>query len=329
MCLPLLPLLRKQHPEIEITWVCGRIAAPLVKATALVDRLLLVDEHPLFKGSLWCKGGEVIRLWKQLFFASFDQVILAHPDFRFRLLTLLVRGKKRCRFAPTQQRPCTEQYLELLGEAPFGKAREEVFPELECTLSTHLEQYAALRPILIAPGGAKNLLREDSLRRWPIDSYVKVAEKLHSQGFAVAVVGASSDSWVSPHFAGVPVINLIGQTTLTDLVALMGSSRLLITHDSSPLHLAKLAKCKTIALFGPTSPRAFGGIGASLLWGGDSLACSPCYNGKGYPPCKNNVCMQKISVQDVLISVERALSTEETSIPLIQRLEEQTVSNPS
>jgi heptosyltransferase-2 len=77
---------------------------------------------------------------------------------------------------------------------------------------------------------------------------------------------------------------------------------LLVTHDTGTLHLAKLSGIKIIALFGPVNPKERIGINENIeiIWGGTELPCSPCYNGKEFAKCANNVCMKNISVQSVL-----------------------------
>jgi heptosyltransferase-2 len=68
------------------------------------------------------------------------------------------------------------------------------------------------------------------------------------------------------------------------------------------MHLAFLARTPTIALFGPTRPteRLPHDVRARMLWGGAHLACRPCYDGRDYAPCPNNVCIQAIRPADVV-----------------------------
>ncbi len=162
------------------------------------------------------------------------------------------------------------------------------------------------------------MLRDDALRRWPIENYAYLIKELSQRGIPVVVTGSESDAWVLPHFEGLEFDNLIGKTGVLDLVAFYRYCRLLIAHDSGPLHLARLSPCKVIALFGPTNPREMIGDTRDVLWGGKNLGCSPCYDGKTYASCQNNLCMKRISPQEVLLRVERALKTSEISIPCMQ-----------
>lgn len=309
--------------DAEVDWVCGQIPAPLVAATQRVRKLILVDEKKLFKGTFFQKICEVIKVWKQLIFHSYDLILLCHPDSRFRLLSLPIRCKEQRIFTPPSGMFHPKAYLRLL------KKTDVEFPSLHCPLLEKLEPWISPSPILIAPGGARNVLRADLLRRWPIEHYATLIRALTEKGERVVLIGAESDRDLLPALQGVAFESLIGETSLLELIALLQKSRLLITHDSGPLHLARLAKCPIVALFGPTDPKVFAHDYQHVLWKGEQLRCSPCYNGKTFADCENPLCMKKITPQEVLRRVERALSTEETSIPCMQGLELQVDSNPS
>jgi heptosyltransferase-2 len=133
-----------------------------------------------------------------------------------------------------------------------------------------------------------------------------VAEELRRAGHLVTLVGDASDTWVRSHFAGVDVQDEIGAHGLAGTLAIMSTADLVITHDTGPLHMAQLVRAPLLALFGPTMPSQFvGDNAAGVLWGGTHLACRPCYDGREFATCSNNLCMQDISVAAV---VNRALA---------------------
>jgi ADP-heptose:LPS heptosyltransferase len=82
----------------------------------------------------------------------------------------------------------------------------------------------------------------------------------------------------------------------------------LVTNDSGPAHFATLTPIDVVTLFGPETPRLFAARTPrnAALWAG--LTCSPCvsaYNNR-QSPCRNNLCMQAISVEQVFAAVCRA-----------------------
>lgn len=74
------------------------------------------------------------------------------------------------------------------------------------------------------------------------------------------------------------VVNLAGRTSLQDLLELFTRSRVLITNDSGPMHLAAAVGLSTVALFGPESPMFYGPLGNQTINLYAKLACSPCLN---------------------------------------------------
>lgn len=304
MATSLLTHLREHEKNAHITWVCGTTSAPLLKALGLVDELIEVDEAALFKGSLLDKVKAFYKLWKTLKLRFFDLILTAHSDPRYRLLSLFARTPNHRFFSrknrsPLPGRDHSQEYLHLLlgtegPDTPLAKLPAWPLPPTPPRSSP---------TIALAPGGAKNLLRDDALRRWPVQHYVALAEKLLHSGINVLLTGSPSDTWILPHFAHLPCENLVGQTDLCQLVSLYQTCDLLITHDSGPLHLAKLARCKTLALFGPTNPLERISLTQSeritALCSTAPLSCRPCYDGKNYAPCKNNICMSSISPQRV------------------------------
>ena len=310
MAMPLLPALRKKYPEGRISWVCGAQAAPLLRATGLVDELIEIDERKLLSGSLLAKVAALLGVWSKIAGRPFDLVLTVHTDPRYRLLTwpVFCRDKRSWQrgIHPVPGRYHAQECLRLLDREEGAIVRKLEFPSLQ------LPPYQEVkRPLIVlAPGGAKNVLADDAVRRWPIEHYAKVASALAKEA-CVIITGSASDEWVRPYFP-MDVQCMLGNLTLLDLVALLQKSSLLITHDSGPLHLAKLARCAAIALFGPTIPQEKVGVDENIkiLWGGEHLACRPCYTGKMYTRCQRNKCLRSISAEQVIAEAKKLLSFE-------------------
>lgn len=101
-----------------------------------------------------------------------------------------------------------------------------------------------------------------------------------------------------------PVSNLTGKTSLRDLIGIFWQCRFAIGPDSGPMHIAAAAGVPVVSLWGATSPIR------SAPWGSEHLvlqgqaACSPCYTRQ----CRiGRLCMQRITVQQVLEVVARVL----------------------
>jgi len=105
------------------------------------------------------------------------------------------------------------------------------------------------------------------------------------------------------------VFNLAGETTMKELLTLYTMADVLVTNDSGPGHFASLTDVHNIVLLGPETPRLFGAIGGNHHCLSASLACSPCVNvyNHRFSPCKNNRCMEAISVDRVLNVIKKCI----------------------
>ena len=161
----------------------------------------------------------------------------------------------------------------------------------------------------LVPGGARNVLAEAALKRWPVASYNALAEELLKLGMEVTLIGNAGDSAFANSFVGLPVQDAIGKKSLPETLQLMRDADVVVTHDTGPLHLARLVRVPIVALFGPTDPAQFVGDDplVTVLWGGADLACRPCYDGKNFARCADNICINRVSVANVLSAVKQRL----------------------
>jgi len=197
----------------------------------------------------------------------------------------------------------TIEYIRTISGTNNYQIQEPVYPKLHLALN---KKFRTTFPpdkmkIILTPGGAQNLINGGQLRRWGIESYAELAERFYAEGFEIYLIGSSSDEWVLEFFKKIPVTSLIGQTTLTDVISVYNACDLLVCHDTGLMHLAKLTNIKTIALFGPVNPKERVGKNENIctIWKGEHLYCSPCYNGKSFSDCSNNICMKNISTEEV------------------------------
>src|SRR5882724_9686599 len=163
-------------------------------------------------------------------------------------------------------------------------------------------------PLILLNPNASDLL---PLRRWPAPHYVQLARRLlerYSDLF-IAFTGAPSEAVANAQLADKVgsdrVIRLAGKTTLRHLLVLYARSAILVTNDSGPAHFASMTPIRVVTLFGPEAPALFAARSpnAIALWAG--IACSPCVNAYNnrQSVCRNNLCMQAITVDDVFKEV--------------------------
>ncbi|MBF0507285.1 MAG: glycosyltransferase family 9 protein, partial [Nitrospirae bacterium] len=229
MALPMVDAINKKFPGSHITWICGETVSTLIKACNSSINIISIDEKKLLGGTIVEKLLSLAGIWKTLFARRFDLVITAHGDCRYRLLTLTVRGKERRGFGirngrrwPVPGRHHMSEYLRLVTKLDGPDAAQGELPVPQVALPEHIkyEMSGSSSPLVaLAPGGAKNVLRDDAVRRWPAEKYAALAEMLIRDGMRVAITGALSDMWVMESFRELKVLNFIGKTDLRGLIA--------------------------------------------------------------------------------------------------------------
>jgi heptosyltransferase-2 len=319
MSLTMVSALRATHPEAHLTWVIGKTARQILTLVDGIDEVIIVDDVRLLKGGALGGASEILKLWRRLFGRTFDLVITGHSDARYRLLTLPVFARARRGFGmgeragPLPGRRHSNEYSRLLLGTDGPDVPLYQLPRVTRPLpAAPYDRPDKGRVVVMAPGGARNALRASPLRRWPTESYVSLARSLIATGCTIVLVGGEQDSDVSPHFAGLPVVDLVGRTSLPELASAFAQADVVVTHDSLAVHMARLVRARIVALFGPTSPLSFGpeNMGEAgdaertcVIWGGAHLPCRPCYDGREFYTCPSNQCMIEISVSEVLEAV--------------------------
>jgi ADP-heptose:LPS heptosyltransferase len=151
------------------------------------------------------------------------------------------------------------------------------------------------------------------LRKWNPANYAALAGRLTREfpDVWVGFTGSPEEAPVIAQFvassASPRTVCLAGRTTLRQLLVVFGLAEVLVTNDSGPAHFAAMTPVDVVALFGPETPLLFSAPGPRnhAIWAG--IACSPCINAfnNRQTTCRDNVCMQSISVDQVFGSVSR------------------------
>jgi heptosyltransferase-2 len=314
MSLAMINEIEIKYPEARITWIAGKTVEPLINSIPRIDEAIIVNDSDLLAGNSVKKLIVLFKIWIKLFGKRYDLILTPYKDKRYKLLTLTALSKVKKDFVGKVRQTTlihgryhALEYMRLINETDDWQMRAATFPECNIIPSQDLEgefsqTLTLTKRVVLAPGGSRNLLNDTDVRRWPTENYVKVTKELIKHEVTVLIVGSESDSWVSKYFEDIPVVNLIGKTSITDVVFIYNNCNLLITHDTGLLHLAKLSGIYTIALFGPVDPQWRVGINENIktLWGGENLNCAPCYDGKNFAECNNNICMKNINPESVM-----------------------------
>jgi len=162
------------------------------------------------------------------------------------------------------------------------------------------------RLILINPN-ASDLLPQ---RRWAQQRFSELIVSVHQKypNDLILITGSPAEfEYVEKVRAVANVknaINFAGQVSFAELPPLYTLSDVMVTNDSGPGHFSAVTPLRTVVLFGPETPALYGSVGNSIAITAN-LACSPCVSAANHrkTPCHDNVCMQAITVAQVLEKV--------------------------
>ncbi len=139
-------------------------------------------------------------------------------------------------------------------------------------------------------------------KQWRADTFAEVARRLLQQKLAVVLIGSENERGLCEEIVKLApgTISLAGETSLSELAALISRAAICVTNDSGPMHLAVALGRPVVSVFGPTDP----------VWAGPyrqpesvvraGVSCSPCYL-RRLKDCPNgHACMQQVPGADVI-----------------------------
>jgi ADP-heptose:LPS heptosyltransferase len=197
-----------------------------------------------------------------------------------------------------------------MSRVPQQKLDRAEIERFSQRLKRDFPENADRRWILIYPGGG--LL---PIRAWPLENFCIVAKDFVTHGYTVAVIGLSEDNYLADQIvtrcASINCIDLTGYTkAIRELLILFNLSSLLITNDGGPGHFASMTPIPTIIFYGPETPLLYGPLNSNAVSFHKPLSCSPCltaYNHRNSPCDGDNVCLKKISPEEVLVKAHGML----------------------
>jgi lipopolysaccharide heptosyltransferase II len=124
-------------------------------------------------------------------------------------------------------------------------------------------------------------------KRWPVERFISVVKEIQQQTNCVWILfGAKGDVAIANQIESetqnskLKIHNLVGKTSLRELMSLLKFCRVLLTNDSGPMHVAAALGTPVVVPFGSTSPELTGpglpGDTRHRLLKSDA-PCSPCF----------------------------------------------------
>ncbi|QEP43649.1 lipopolysaccharide heptosyltransferase family protein [Ectothiorhodospiraceae bacterium BW-2] len=267
--LPLLRRLQQQWPKCRISWIIGKTEYQLVKSIAEVEWIVF-DK----------KGGwrSYTSLWHQLQHYQFDAIL--HLQMSIRASLIVARLNSPIKLGFDRQRAKDMQWLFTNHTIAYRPRQHVVESLLEFATALGVAPSLAplqwrlpigadaaawftsltLRPLATQPLVVVSPCASKAQRNWLIDRYAAVIDHLqHHYGVQVVLSGGGSDT--ERHYGEaisrlctLTPLNLIGQTSIQQLLYLLAQASVVIAPDSGPAHLATAVGTPVIGLYAATNP---------------------------------------------------------------------------
>ena len=145
-------------------------------------------------------------------------------------------------------------------------------------------------------------------KRWFPERFAAVLERLHRSGRRFLLLGGTGEEPLAEQISAEmdhPVINLIGKTTVAEVLALIGQCSLFLSNDSGLMHVAAALNIPQVALFGSTDPQKTAPLNnRAVVIHPEHVGCTPCFKRS----CPEDLeCMKAITVEEVAVTAENLL----------------------
>ncbi|TQV76490.1 glycosyltransferase family 9 protein [Aliikangiella marina] len=260
--------IQKQWPNTKITWVIGRVEKKLVNGLSGVN-FVEFEKYTGLAG--------FVRFRKQIKHLKFDILLNMQGSFRASLISTQINAVEKWGFNRKNTREgqwlFTNRQIPFLktphvaeGFLAFAKAigvgadyqlnwKMPVSPTARKWCEERLA--GAGRYIIISPSASK------PERNWLTERYAEMVKYSQEKGFAVVICGGPSpfERELAEEIekqSGSAIINLVGETDLQQMLALLEKAELLIAPDTGPAHMAVTVQTPVIGLYVHSNPERTG-----------------------------------------------------------------------
>ena len=305
----LLKRVKSENPNTEIDILVNSTFKSLVKRMPEINKAVILDS-----------GHKELGLLKRLNLArrikgNYDQSIVLSRSIKSALIPFFAKipirtgelGESRYilindlkKFTKEDRRKTAFRYVSMFSKKE-EVLDEKYYPSLQSDpenieiLSDKYKLNLDKKIIIFAPGAAFG-----PSKMWPVEKFKELGEKLNKD-FFILILGSNNEKNIGDKIVtNKNMINLCGETTITDAVDLMHISEFCVSNDSGLMHLASATNTKSISIYGATSPELTPPLTSNKEIHYRGISCSPCFEKK----CKygHYNCLVEIQADDVFKS---------------------------
>ncbi len=263
MATPALAAIRRFFPAAQITVVANPLVAELFTCHPGCDRVIRFDKRTANSGiSGFWKFCRVLRKER------FDAAFLLQNAFEAAAMALLAGVPCRAGYRTdgrgvllTAGVPAVDKkhglhhvdyYLQMLGQLGIPGNEQRLCLDLTADEKSWAAERLGPGPwVAVNPGASYG-----AAKRWIPERFAAVADGLvDAYGVRIVLTGGPGEADIGRDIEAAmksPALNLIGRTSVRELMATLAHCRLAVTNDSGPMHIAAAFGVSIVVVFGPT-----------------------------------------------------------------------------
>lgn len=253
----------KVYKDHEITVICRPISRPIMESLGIFNKIICFDPIDADKA-------KYRTLFRELRSESYD--ILFQPVmskiFAIDIISAATKCNQRISMEPNDSNidPRLLKMTEFLYDrfVPYPRGHVSEFDIYAAFIrGTINSDYKSKLPLLrhkkqsfvdgdyyvLYPGGTL------SQKFWPAEYFANIAEFVYQKtGWMGVICGVPSEQYVAnklkSHLVTAPVMDLIGKTSILDVVDIIAGAHFVVSNDTSGVHIAAAVDTPSVAIAG-------------------------------------------------------------------------------
>ena len=241
--------IKEKHPEFHLTWMTDSMYADIVRAQPWVDGVIEWDRKNT--GNRGYR--EILKKVRRM---GFDMLVDMHATDRSSIFAMFSGIKKRYVIHWHFPLAHTDFGLNDLMDVTLDISQCPLYLYAPPVDSSKYAVFGNKHKKLGLAIGAST-----AVKRWPVCRWIEFCDMASNAGYDMFLMGNGHiESEIAEQIVSMVnskhIVNLVGQTTTTDLITLTSKMDVVIAGDTGLMHIARALGVPVIGLFGPNYPTA-------------------------------------------------------------------------
>ena len=330
MSTAVIPNVRQAFPDAKIDFLTMKYCSPVVEGNPEIDEVIWIQTKGNHRLDTVAGAKATYHYLSRLAKARYDLVIDLYGNARSAFLTTVTGSRNRVGFDFRGRKHFynhqvihrsndvheVEFNLDALIRIGIPVVTKDLFFPIsendQAFVDGYLKENSLGKSFLIGINGCASW----KVKSWALDKYAALADRLvqEYQTKIVFVWGPGEKPIAESICSQMKHPGFVAPaTTLKQLAALLKRCRLVISNDTSPMHISAAMGTPTVGVFGLTKPRLQGPWGTkNVTVQKADLPCIGCRKTE----CDDIQCMDKLSVDEVWEAVLKCMAKNKIDVSL-------------